>query len=191
MWMTGNQLYTLDTRSGAVKELQEHMRMDGTFQWHPTQSGLLVYSDSSSNGSRLATLDVLADKVTYLLSNDTGSTHPAWVRNGQAILYALRNPGAPFSLANISLIDWPSGTARAVTRPNMEAGEEDDWAQMLPDGKLFIYIRRGLFGGKELPVELRLGSLDGSLDARLATGLTQLQLAPIMRHWETLVVYTP
>jgi hypothetical protein len=193
MWMTGNRLYSLDVRSGAVKELSANLPIDAALQWHPTKPGLLVFNDAGSGGPTLATLDVMTDKkvMVPMADNTITTSSAAWVNNGQAILHVDHKPGAPFSLVVISLTDWPAGTTRAVTKPNVGAGEEDDWAQVLPDGKLFLYIRRGMSGGKEIPVELRLGSLDGSLDTSLATGITPLQPAPLNRHWETLVAYTP
>jgi hypothetical protein len=41
------------------------------------------------------------------------------------------------------------------------------------------------------PVELRLGSLDGSLDALVGSGLGSAPPQPFPPHWEAVVAYTP
>jgi len=198
MWITGSTLYTLDGRSGAIKELKASLRLGGRFQWHPTQPGLLLFGNSLSSpvmgAPRPTVLDVVTGKLTALAADENVSSSAlSWARNGQTILLAARTvvhtPTAPspFATAAIFQLDWPGGTPRALTK--LAAAEQDDWPQPLPDGKRFLYIHI-LADGKT--AELRLGALDGGLDTLVATGLTVNPAAGLSGfQWETQIAYTP
>ena len=178
MWVTGDRLYTLDPASGTIKEMTANLRLGGPFQWHPTQTGLMVFGDSNQSpmmgAPRLAVLDVITGKVTHLIADETViSSYPSWTADGKAILHAASKVGSPIA-AERSLRPaggvshpWPDGATRRLTTP--PAGSRDDWPQLLPDGNHFLYLRVPA-GGE--PVELRLGSLDGSLDDLVGGGLS-------------------
>ena len=170
MWMTGDRLYTLDPASGTIQEMAANLRLGGPFQWHPTQAGLIVFGDSNPSsmmaGPRLAVLDVVTGKVAHPIADESVvSSYPSWSADGKAILHAASKVGSPtaasdpFALPAVYLTQWPDGATRRLTTP--PAGSRDDWPQLLPDGKHFLYLRVPDGGG---PAELRLGSLDGSQD---------------------------
>ncbi len=197
MWVTGDRLYTLDPADGMIKEMQANLRLGGPFQWHPSQTGLMVFGDSNQSpgmgAPRLAALDVISGKVTHLIADEfVISSYPSWTADGKAILHAASKMGSPaaagdpFALPAVYLTQWPDGATRRLTNP--PAGTRDDWPQLLPDGVYFLYLRVP-DGGK--PVELRLGTLDGSLDALVGSGLSPAPPQPFPPHWESIIAYAP
>ncbi len=197
MWVNGDRLVTLDPASGTIKEMAANLRLGGPFQWHPSQTGLMVFGDSNQSpmmgAPRLAVLDVITGKVTHPIADETIiSTYPSWTADGKAILHAASKVGSPaaasdpFAQPAVYFTAWPDGATRRLTTP--PAGSRDDWPQLLPDGAHFLYLRVP-DGGK--PVELRLGSLDGSLDAVVGGGLSLAPSQPFPPHWESLIAYAP
>ncbi len=197
MWMTGDRLYTLDPASGTIKEMTANLRLGGPFQWHPSQTGLMVFGDSNPSsmmvGPRLAVLDVITGKVTHPIADESVvSSYPSWTADGKAILHAASKVGSPaaasdpFAQPAVYFTAWPDGATRRLTTP--PAGSRDDWPQLLPDGNHFLYLRVP-DGGK--PVELRLGSLDGSLDALVGGGLSPAPQGPFPPNWESIIAYAP
>ena len=197
MWMTGDRLYTLDPASGTIKEMTANLRLGGPFQWHPSQTGLMVFGDSNPSsmmvGPRLAVLDVITGKVTHPIADESVvSSYPSWTADGKAILHAASKVGSPaaasdpFAQPAVYFTAWPDGATRRLTTP--PAGSRDDWPHLLPDGNHFLYLRV-TDGGK--PAELRLGSLDGSLDTVVGGGLGPTPLGPFPPQWESIIAYAP
>jgi hypothetical protein len=197
MWVDGDRLYTLDPASGTIQELTANLRLGASFDWHPTQTGLMVFGDSNPSqmmgGPRLAVLDVITGKVIHLIADESVvSSYPSWTPDGKAILHAAGKgnapvgPGDPFGLSAIYLTPYPNGDTRRLTNPS--GGARDDWPRLLPDGVHFLYLRVPQ-GGQ--PVELRLGTLDGSQDALVGSGLGSTPLGPFPPQWESIIAYTP
>ena len=198
MWVTGNQLYSLDSRNGAVKELPASMRLGSSIAWHPSQPAVMAFDDSSQSqlmgASRLAILNVNTAKVTRLIADTAvSSTYPAWTPDGLAILHAaikVGNPPAandPFALAGIYRTEWPAGTTTRITTPPQ--GQRDAWPQPLADGKNVLYLR---YSPDTKQAEVRLAGLDSKLDAPVVTALN---VAPAIQsldiHWQTVLAYVP
>lgn len=197
MWVNGDRLYTLNPANGTIKEINANLRLNGPFQWHPSQTGLMVMGDSNQatvmGAPRLAVLDVIAGKVTHLIADETvSSSYPSWTADGKGILHAASKVGSPvtavdpFALPAVYLTQWPDGATRRLTNP--PAGVHDDWPQMLPDGSHFLYLRVPDGG---TPVELRMGTLDGSQDALVAGGLSPVSTQPLGPRWDMFVAYAP
>ena len=197
MWMTGDRLYTLDPASGTIKELQANLRLGAPFQWHPSQTGLMVFGDSNPSsmmvGPRLAVLDVITGKVTHLIADKSViASYPSWTADGKAILHAASKgdspaaAGDPFALPGVYLTQWSGGATRRLTTP--PAGTHDDWPQLLTDGEHFLFLRVPDDGK---PVELRLGALDGGLDELVGSGLSQAPPGPFPLNWESISAYAP
>ena len=197
MWVTGDRLYTLNPANGTIKEINANLRLNGPFQWHPSHAGLMVFGDSNQatvlGAPRLAVLDVTTGKVTHLIADETvSSSYPSWTADGKGILHAASKVGSPVTAADpialpaVYLTPWPDGATRRLTNP--PAGVHDDWPQMLPDGSHFLYLRVPDGGS---PVELRLGTLDGSQDSLVASGLSPVSSQPFGPRWESLVAYAP
>jgi hypothetical protein len=197
MWITGNRLYTLDTRNGKVTPLNANLKLGGAFQWSPSQSGLMVFGDSSQaagmGAGRLAVLDVVNGKLVAPIADaSVTSTYPSWMADGKAILHAASKPGVtpaagdPFALAAIYLTQYPAGTSQRLTQP--PSGARDDWPQMLADGAHFLFMRTASDGQT---AELRLGALDGSPDKAVANGVTLPAPSPFGTRWESVLAFAP
>jgi len=197
MWVNGDRLYTLNPVNGAIKEMAANLRLGGAFHWHPSQTGLMVFGDSNQSpvmgAPRLAALDVITGKVTHLFADETvSSSYPSWTPDGKAILHAAGKVGStaaagdPFALSAVYLTPWPSGATRRLTSP--PAGTRDDWPLLLPDGNHFLYLR---VPDSSTPIELRLGTLDGSQDALVGSNLSPAPTLPFGPRWESLIAYAP
>ena len=199
MWIIGNQLYTLDSRNGAVKELPASLRLGGSFAWHPTQPGVMAFGDSSQSeeimgAPRLAVLDVTSARLTLPIADAAvSSTYPAWTPDGSAILHAAGKVGDPpaandpFVLPGIYRTEWPALTTRRLTTPPQ--GQRDAWPQPMADGKNLLYLR---YNPDTKQAELRLAGLDGKLDAPVATALNvALAIQPLDIRWQAVVAYAP
>ncbi len=198
MWVTGGELYTLNVKTGEVKDLKAHMKLDFQFQWNPTQAGLMVLAESSSNpimgGQRLATLDVLTGELNYLIDDAMViASHPSWLPDGQTILFAVSLPAAAvqsnpiFEPQGIFEVSRDGSGLRAVTKPGQ--GQHDDAAQLLPDGKTFLYFRVDSNTDPGTST-LHLAALDGSLDQPLTGALAVPQcMAGPQCSWDAVAVY--
>ena len=195
MWVTGNRLYTVDTRSGAIKDLPANLRLGGAFAWHPQKSGLLALADLSQadmGAARLAVLDVTSGQVTRPLADAAvSSSDPVWTPDGSALLHAALKPGAPagdaFALAGIYRTEWPGGGTRRLTSP--PANLRDQWPQVSADGKSLLYMRAN---PENKQAELRLAGLDGKSDALLLAGLdVSTALQPPEYRWRSVAAYAP
>lgn len=197
MWVTGNQLYTLDARNGAIKELNASLKLNNSFAWNPAQVGLLAFGDSLHTpvmgAPRLAVLDVLSGNVTHPVADEAVSSAAlAWTPDGKAILHAASKVGeAPkagdaFALAAIYQTAWPEGTTTRLTAPL--SGWRDSWPQPLDDGKWFLYAR---YNSETKQAELRVGSLDGKTDALLSARIEySAVIQPTGERWEAVLAYT-
>ncbi len=198
MWVTGGELYTLDTKTGEVKDLKAHMKLDFQFQWNPIQTGLMVLAESSSNptmgGQRLATLDVLTGELKYLIDDAMViASYPTWLPDGKAILFAVSLPAAAvqsnpiFEPQGIFEVSRDGSGLKAVTKPGQ--GRHDDAPQLLPDGKAFLYFRVDSSTDPATST-LRLAALDGSLDEPVTGTLAAPQcMAGSQCAWNAVAVY--
>ncbi len=198
MWVTGGELYTLDVKTGAVKDLKAHMKLDFQFQWNPSQTGLMALAESSSNptrgGQRLATLDVLTGELKYLIDDAMViASHPNWLPDGKTILFAVSLPAAAvqsnpiFEPQGIFEIGRDGSGLAALTKPGQ--GQHDDAPQLLPDGKHFLYFRVDT-GSNPGTSTLRLAAVDGSLDEPVTGALAAPQCtAGPQCAWNAIAIY--
>ena len=171
--MQGGQLFTLETKTGAVRLLEAYIPLGTAVAPHPTQPGLLALAESGAGGQRLAVLDVLSGKLTVITTDESvWASRPAWTPDGMGLLFAawvlpLDGPtGAPFDMRAIYLTSPQGGPLVRLTQP--PAGFMDDQPRVLAGGKYFLYVRRPIAGGS---AELRLGGLDGIYDESVARGV--------------------
>lgn len=198
MWVNGDRLFTLDAVTGKSREFEANARLGEALSWHPSQAGLMTFADSNQapvmGAARLAVLDVTSGQVTHPIADEfITSSNPVWTPDGKAIVHAAARsagPGPaqdPFALAGIFLTQWPDGATRRVTQP--PAGERDDWPHLLADGVHFLYLR---VAADASAAQLRLGALDGSLDAAVVERIAPLPPAPpFAAAWNTRLVYAP
>lgn len=197
MWITGDQLYTLDARSGAIKELPASMHIKGSFSWHPSQPGVLAFGDTRQaqfmGAARLAILDITSGKVTHLITDAAVSTtDPVWLPDGSAILHASQKGGTPaandpFTQPGIYRTLWPAGTTTLLTTPPQ--GSRDGWPQPEADGKNFLYLR---YHPDTKQGDVRLSGIDGKLDAPIANTLDLAPaVQPLTTYWPAVLAYTP
>ncbi len=195
MWVTGGELYTLNVKSGEVKDLKAHMKLDFQFQWNPTQAGLMVLAESSSNptmgGQRLATLDVLTGGLKYLIEDAMViASSPSWLPDGKTILFAVSLPAAAvqsnpiFEPQGIFEVNGDGGGLKALTKPGQ--GQHDDAPQLLADGKYYLYFRVDTSTNPGTST-LRLAALDGSLDEAVTGPLAAPQCT--LFCWDAVAVY--
>ena len=199
MWVTGNQLYMLDSRNGTVKELPASMKLGSPFAWHPTQAGIMAFDDTKQaeimGAARLAVLDVNNGKVTLPISDAAvSSSDPAWTPDGSAILHAAGRVGHnllaandPFALAGIYRTEWPAGTTTQIT--TSPQSQRDAWPQPLADGKNLLYVR---YNPATKQGEVRLAGMDGKPDMPVATALNLAPaIQPLDNFWQSVLAYTP
>ncbi len=196
MWVTGGELYTLNVKTGEVKDLKAHMKLDFQFQWNPTQAGLMVLAESSDNptmgGQRLATLDVLTSELRYLIDDAMViASSPSWLPDGKTIVFAVSLPAAAvqsnpiFEPQGIFEVNGDGSGLKALTKPDQ--GQHDDAPQLLPDGEAFLYFRidQSTNPGSST---LRLAALDGSLDEAV-TGPLAAPQCTMSCAWDAIAVY--
>jgi hypothetical protein len=205
MWVTGGELYTLDVKTGAVKDLKAHMKLDYQFAWNPTQAGLMALAESTNNptmgGQRLATLDVVSGELKYLIDDAMViASHPSWLPDGKTILFAVSLPPAAvqsnpiFESQGIFQVSSDGSGLKALTKPPQAqnistATMHDDAPQLLADGKYFLYFRVDTSTDPGSSV-LRLAALDGSLDEPLSGPLAAPQCTTsTMCNWEAVAIY--
>ncbi len=198
MWVTGGELYTLNVKTGEVKDLKAHLKLDFQFQWNPAQPGLMVLAESSSNptpgGQRLATLDVLTGELKYLIDDAMViASHPSWLLDGKTILFAVSLPAAAvqsnpiFEPQGIFEVGRDGSGLKALTKPGQ--GQHDDAPQLLPAGKTFLYFRVDTTASPGTAT-LRLAALDGSLDEPVTGPLAAPQcMAGPQCAWDAVAVY--
>ena len=196
MWVTGGELSTLNVKTGEVKDLKAHMKLDFQFQWHPSQPGVMALAESSSNptmgGQRLAVLNVLTGQLKYLIEDAmVVASYPSWLPDGKTILFAVSLPPAAvqsnpiFASQGIFLINSDGSGLRAVTKPDSTAQQGDDHPQLLAGGKYFLYFR-----AQPGSSTLRLAALDGSLDQPITGPLPAPQcMAGPQCAWDSIAVY--
>jgi hypothetical protein len=198
MWINGGALSTLNVKTGEIRDLKANLKLDFSFQWHPTEKGVLVFGDSSSSpimgGQTLAVLNLLTGQLSHPIKNENVSiSSPSWLPDGKTILFAAfmpgdaSQPGDSFAAPAIYLIDRDGSNARSVTKPPQ--GSRDSRPQFLTDGVNFVYYRADT---QKMTFTLRLAALDGSLDGPV-TG--PLPLPPLAiggdYTWDASLVYRP
>jgi hypothetical protein len=198
MWITGGALSTLNVKTGETRDLKASIKLDFSFQWHPTEAGVLVFGDSSNSpimgGQTLAVLNVLTGQLSHPIKSDTVSVStPSWLPDGKTILFAAftpgdtSQPGDTFAAPAIYLMERDGSNARPVTKPLQ--GTRDSHPQLLPDGKYFVYFRADT---QKSTFSLRLAALDGSLDEPVTGALPLPSTAPGGDYaWDTALVYRP
>jgi Tol biopolymer transport system component len=196
MWVNGGALFTLNIKTGEVKDLKAGMLLNFQFQWHPTEPGMLVFGDSSNSpvmgGQQLAVLNVLTGQLTHLIADpNVLITASGWLPDGKTILFAASMPadsasaGGPFALPAIYVINPDGSGLRRVTNPPQAV--RDDQPQMLPDGQHFLYFHADT---QKQTFTVRLAALDGSLD-QAVTGSLPAPQCTVTCAWDAVVVYKP
>jgi hypothetical protein len=190
MWITGGELYTVDVKSGAIKDLKAHMRLDFPFQWNPVETGVMAF-DESSFSSQLAFLNVITGNLlSPALDGIVTMSAPAWLADGKTVLFAARiqgeaPAGSPFTAPGIYSIGLDGKGLAAVTHPSQS--QHDDAPQLLPDGKHFLYFR---VDETQMTSVLRVAALDGKLDQPVTGPLPAPSCLPTCA-WNAVAVYRP
>ena len=202
MWISGGALFTLNVKTGEVKDMKAAMLLNFKFQWHPTEPGVLVFGDSSNSpvmgGQQLAELNVLTGQLSHPISDPKVSVSAeGWLPDGKTILFAAipgQTPAAgttattaanPFALPAIYTINRDGSGLHAVTKPSQV--QRDDQPQLLVDGQHFLYYRSDTQGGT---FSVHLAALDGSLD-QAVTGALTAPPCTVTCAWNAAVVYQP
>jgi Tol biopolymer transport system component len=176
--LLGPTLITLDTKTGAIKDLQTRLRADFQMQWHPAEKGVLLYAETGASdlawGQRLALLNVITGQKSYPLPNQQASiSWPSFTPDGKAAIFASylppeqAGPGHPLGALAIYQVTLAGGELKRLTTP--PAGAQDEKPFLLADGVHFIYYRVRAADASTLTA--RLGSLDGTVDAALTAPL--------------------
>jgi len=199
MWILGGALSTLDVKTGAVKPMGANMLLDFQFAWNPKEPGVLAFGDSSNppgpGVQQLAVLDTHSGKLTHLVADpNVSSLSESWLPDGKSILFAAAwlpyntvDASNPFALPAIYLVNADGSGLKRLTTP--AASERDSWATPLADGTRFLYFRIDAQTGT---LSVRLGSLDGSLDAPVTGALAAPQCGPVPPcDWSSTAVYQP
>jgi hypothetical protein len=196
MWVTGGELYTVDVKSGAIKDLKAHMKLDFPFQWNPAETGVMVLGESSDSptmgGQRLALLNVLTGSLQILVQdNNVLISTQTWLPDGKTILFGGRIPGGapagnPFATSGVYAIGSDGKGLRALTYTSH--GQHDEKPQVLPDGKNFLYFR---LDEAQMTAVLRVASLDGKLDQPVTGPLTVPVCTFNTCSWDGVAVYRP
>ena len=198
MWTNGGALSTLNVKTGEIRDMKASIKLDFSFQWHPTEKGVLVFGDSSSSpimgGQTLAVLNLLTGQLSHPIKSENVSVStPSWLPDGKTILFAAfmpgdaSQPGEPFAAPAIYLMDRDGSNARPVTKPPQ--GGRDSRPQLLPDGVNFVYFRADT---QKMTFTLRLAALDGSLDGPVTGPLPLPSLAIGGDYtWDASLVYRP
>lgn len=198
MWTTGGALSTLNVKTGEIRDMKASIKLDFSFQWHPTEKGVLVFGDSSSStimgGQTLAVLNLLTGQLSHPIKSENVSVSaPSWLPDGKTILFTAfmpgdaSQPGDTFAAPAVYLIDRDGSNARPVTKPPQ--GGRDSQPQLLPDGKYFVYFRADI---QKTTFTLRLAALDGSLDGPVTgpLALPPLAISPDY-SWVAPLAYRP
>jgi hypothetical protein len=196
--LTGGTLNTLDAQTGKLVELKAMARLVPQYQWHPSEKGTLVLAESgtspSMGGQRLAILNVLSGQKTYLVGDESVSVAwPSYTPDGKAVIFAatlpaaLAGPGHPYGALAIYRVPVQTGVPERLTTP--PAGFQDQAPRLLVDGVHFLYYRLSTAADSPRQLSLRLGALDGSLDAELVAPIRAPQCfaLPADCNWASVI----
>lgn len=176
LWVDGAPLVTINAETGQIEELAATMLLTPeAYEWHPTEAGLLALAEGGGRfimqNKRLALLDVIGGNLRYFTGPEMAAFEPAWSPDGSTLAYVAgpassdaRGEGAAMEeLLEGRSIYLREGEARRLSDPGEAV---DGWPRWSADGSRLLYTRQS--DGR---TDVRVATLDGSLDEVLLTGL--------------------
>lgn len=153
--LTGIELVTIDTETGAQQALEPAVPMGGAavFAWQPPSPALaqqpseLALTATFGGGGRPSTTLALLDPATlqarYPLPEDVQVREPVWTPDGTRLIFGAspRQPVADFPAQGIYQLDPQDGTIERLTEPTTNL--TDDWPQITADGEVLVFARVG------------------------------------------------
>lgn len=166
--LTGAELITIDTASGAVQPLEPPVPVDVSAQFalppgeaaglSGDQPAPIAMTALVGGGGRpvttLALLNPITGQASYPIPEDVSARSPIWTPDGTGVLFdaAPREPVGAFTGPGIYIFYPRTGNGGRLTEPPQNMS--DFWPQVTADGQTMLFLRVGSLPSGELRLDV-------------------------------------
>lgn len=166
--LTGAELITIETTSGAVQVLEPPVPVDVTAQFAAPPAGAaglggempapIAITSIVAGGGRpvttLALVDPITGKASYPITEDVQARNPIWSQDGTGVFFDAvpREPVGPYTGPGIYQFYPQTGKGERLTEPPQNMS--DHWPHLTRDGQTMLFLRVGSLPSGELRMDV-------------------------------------